>query len=87
MPLPFTGELMTCIMCGRQERSSADWESNWRMVQLDPEHKYYACPGEFPADGSGADAFKKAYTRILSKIIATYEESLASSFRMLSRMS
>ncbi len=66
--LPFMGELMTCIMCGATQRSSPNVESQWRGLQADGV-LYYACPAEFPPDGSEAEAFKRAYVRVLDKIM------------------
>lgn len=67
--LPFQGEVMICVMCGRQQRSNPTVESNWRALTVDGE-TYYACPREFPKDGARAGKFAKAYERILRKIMA-----------------
>ena len=64
----FTGEMMTCVMCGAQERSDPDVNSEWRMIMADSE-KYYACPDEFPPDDAGKVAFTEAYETILRRII------------------
>lgn len=69
MAIPFTGELMTCVMCGREQRSDPKVESNWRVLQLGEGERYYACPDEFPPDGSDSDAFKEAYSRVLMHIV------------------
>lgn len=67
--LPFQGEAMTCVMCGRTQVSDPAVESNWRAITVDGE-AYYACTREFPHDGARAGKFAKAYARILSKIAA-----------------
>jgi hypothetical protein len=66
------GELMTCIMCGRQERSDPHVESQWRCIVADGV-PYYACPAEFPLDTAGGGAFSVAYQRILARIVAIRE--------------
>jgi len=71
-PQPFAGELMICIMCGRQEQSRPDQNSNWRAIELNGK-RVYACPREFPPDGSPAKDFRKAYLKIL--LCATAEKS------------
>lgn len=37
---PFTGEMMVCIMCGRQEASDPAVESQWRMLEVDGTRHY-----------------------------------------------
>jgi hypothetical protein len=61
-------------MCGKTERSSAERDCDWRMIEVDRQHRYYACPDEFPPDGSGVQAFKEAYTAIFAKIIILQAE-------------
>lgn len=58
--MPFTGELMSCVICGRQERSNPRVSSGWRMLQLD-EHGFYVCPDELPKEGASAAEYSKAY--------------------------
>jgi hypothetical protein len=67
LPVPFMGEKMTCVMCGKVEKSDPGISSQWRTIDIDAS-RYYACPDEFPADGSGADAFEAAYLVIFTKI-------------------
>ena len=66
-PHAFTGELMTCVICGATERSAPDKQTDWRAIDLDRE-RFYACPKEFPPDGatvSTAEAFALAYTKVI----------------------
>lgn len=49
IPLVFMGELMTCILCGKEQLSNPRVESNWRAVSLNGV-TFYACPDHFPAD-------------------------------------
>ena len=62
----FRGEEMTCILCGARQTSSPDTNTQWRICQLDGD-KFYACPNEFPPDGSSEEAFEAAYRRFLLK--------------------
>lgn len=61
----FTGELMICVVCGSELRSHPEVETDWRCLELD-EHIFYACPKEFPHNGSMAQDFKHAYELVLS---------------------
>lgn len=58
--MPFQGEMMTCIVCGRQERSNPAVKSDWRMLDADGYH-FYFCPDEFPSNKAGKEAFSEAY--------------------------
>lgn len=72
----FTGETMTCVMCGAQQRSDPSVNSDWRAIEWN-ELTYYACPHEFPPDGAGQEAFTQAYLRVLEKISQTYAKQIA----------
>ena len=64
--LPFMGEMMTCILCGKQARSDPSVESNWRAIVIG-DKRYYACRDEFPPDGASSEVFKVAYVRFIKK--------------------
>ena len=64
--LPFMGEMMTCILCGKQARSDPSAECNWRAIAIG-DKRYYACRDEFPPDGASRKAFRVAYTRFIEK--------------------
>jgi hypothetical protein len=49
IPLVFQGELMTCILCGKEEHSDPRVQSDWRAISLNGV-VFYACPDHFPAD-------------------------------------
>jgi hypothetical protein len=66
--LPFQGETMTCVCCDRSGQSDPAIESNWRAIQVSG-RTYYACPQEFPPDGSSQLQFTEAYTRVLNAIV------------------
>lgn len=70
MPVPFCGELMTCVLCGTQEKSSPQVQSQWRAVLIQAPVgakplTLYACPAEFPPDGGPSEDFKRAYFRFV----------------------
>lgn len=67
--LPFQGEVMTCVMCGKQQKSNPMVESNWTAITIDEGKTFYACPAEFPAANSSRKAYADAYERILAKIL------------------
>lgn len=73
----FDGELMTCIICGAQERSDPRIESQWRALLVD-DVLYYVCPGEFPPDEAEREDFKTAYQLIISKILLVQAEAAGS---------
>lgn len=58
--MPFTGEIMQCIICGKRERSSLHVSSDWRNLQIDG-RGFYVCPDEFPDDKPDKNEYKKAY--------------------------
>lgn len=64
---PFQGELMKCVMCGREERSDPGVESEWRAIEWGDD-LYYACPDEFPPDKYPSIVFELAYSKIFSAI-------------------
>jgi hypothetical protein len=66
--IPFMGEMMTCIFCGRQEKSGPATDSNWRAISFSAGQIYYGCPAEFPPEGSSAQAFDEAYRRFIWKV-------------------
>jgi len=43
MKLPFTGEMMTCALCARQQQSDPHVESGWTIIALDGV-LHYVCP-------------------------------------------
>lgn len=61
----FTGELIICCVCGKQQRSNPRFESQWRALEIDNEI-VYACPDEFPDDKAGRDDFRKAYQVVIA---------------------
>lgn len=66
-PTEFQGELMTCAMCGKEQQSHPDQESDWRIIELNAQ-KHYVCTDHFPPDGASKEAFSEAYQTILRHI-------------------
>jgi hypothetical protein len=66
----FSGEVMTCVVCGAKRRSDPGVESDWRCVIVDGE-RFYACPDEFPPDGAGREEdFRESYKLVLTKVLS-----------------
>lgn len=61
----FAGEIMTCVVCAKQQRSNPESLSNWRCLEIDGD-RCYACPDEFPPDRAGKKAFKTAYQFVIA---------------------
>lgn len=68
--LPFMGEEMTCILCGKVETSDPAVESGWRAIELN-DKLTYACPDHFPAETDPAIGKKlaKAYYQFIKKVV------------------
>lgn len=71
--IPFTGEVMTCVICKCQQRSDPNVESQWRCIELDGV-RFYACPKEFPPDGASAAAFERAYGKVLVNAVKMFRD-------------
>jgi hypothetical protein len=65
--LRFQGELMRCIMCGKQQRSNPKKESDWTCIEQDGRF-YYICPKELAAAHQGKEKYDRAYQRFMLKI-------------------
>jgi hypothetical protein len=72
----FSGEVMTCVVCGAKRRSHPAVESDWRCVIVDGE-RFYVCPNEFPSDDLGREEdFREAYRLVLVKVLSIRGKSL-----------
>jgi hypothetical protein len=72
----FSGEMMTCVVCGARRRSHPGVESDWRCVIVDGE-RFYVCPDEFPPDGAGREEdFREAYKLVLTKILSVRAKTI-----------
>ena len=63
-PKAFTGEVMKCAVCGKEQTSSPGVETQWRAIDFG-QKRIYACPDEFPPDGADPEAFKATYLKLL----------------------
>lgn len=80
MEVPFMGETMTCILCGTEETSDPEVNSNWRVIALDGDQgsrTYYACPAEFPPDDASRAEFTEAYKKFLMAAAQDYQRKEA----------
>jgi len=66
--LPFTGEMMVCVMCGAMHRSDPGIESGWTCIVADGQ-PFYVCPDELPAGPASKEEFAAAYKKILIRIL------------------
>lgn len=68
--LPFHGELMTCCMCDKQQKSDPKVESDWTLITMPEGDSYYVCPDELPLSNRKATKwdFARAYDRIFTHI-------------------
>lgn len=67
--LPFMGETMTCVMCGKIEQSDPKVRTDWRVVEPDGV-RHYVCAAHFPPDATGTTAeFRDAYLAVFKKIL------------------
>lgn len=41
--MPFKGELMTCAICGKKQKSDREVGSNWTYIRLN-DSGFYVCP-------------------------------------------
>ena len=75
---PFDGREMTCILCGRVEKSNPDPDilSDWRAVELNSD-LCFACVDEFPPDGASKEEYEIAYARFLEAAIKARAELVA----------
>lgn len=64
----FMGEMMTCAICGLQQKSDPQVESGWTVVELD-QVPYYVCPKHLQPDRKGYEA---AWTKTLKRLIALH---------------
>jgi hypothetical protein len=59
------GEVMTCLICGRQAPFPGPEAPGWRALTVGDEQPYYLCPLELPGDGYAADDFAIAYQIVI----------------------
>jgi hypothetical protein len=73
----FIGEMMTCCMCGKQEKSVPRVQSDWTVIEQPDDGKvYYICPDELPLNDKATKwDFARAYEKILRKIAELNEQA------------
>lgn len=72
----FMGEVMTCLLCGKIQKSVAGVKSDWRAAVTGTGRTFYACPAEFPVEAGLSDEFGAAYGKFLAKVIMMLREEL-----------
>lgn len=60
---------MTCVLCGRAEKSDPAVQSNWTALEWGDD-VHYICPDELPGAGASSNAFTMAYLRVFERIAA-----------------
>ena len=69
--VPYTGEVMVCVVCGKIERSDPTKNTNWRAIDVDGQ-RVYACPREFPPDTADPAAFEAAFLKVFNAAVARH---------------
>lgn len=67
--LRFQSETMTCLMCGKTQKSDPKVESGWTFLEADG-RGFYVCPDELPGEKGTREEFSLAYAKILEKIVS-----------------
>lgn len=65
--LPFQGELMVCILCGKQKKSDPAVESGWTHLDFGGMGIYF-CPDHLPGAGATRQDHQRAYEKIFDEI-------------------
>jgi hypothetical protein len=66
--IPFSGELMRCELCGREEKSEMRVSKGWRCLTLDG-HAIYICPDEI-ARGMTTQQWSDLYVEAVRHYVA-----------------
>src|SRR5262245_39448520 len=64
---PWDGRPIRCALCKRPGVAGERSVGEWRCLNADGV-LHYLCPGHFPADGAGAEAFGAAYDLIFAAL-------------------
>lgn len=65
----FAGELMKCVVCGREQESDPNAQTDWRAIEVNGV-LHYVCASEFPPNWASAKRFEAAYRRVFAAIAA-----------------
>jgi hypothetical protein len=70
--VPFTGELMNCVLCPAEERSDPEVCKGWRCWVIDGRDRFYICPSHIPPQGvaNRQAAFADLYVRAFQAHVA-----------------
>lgn len=71
--VPFTGELMQCVLCLVEQRSDPSVSRGWRCWVMDGSDRFYVCAGCQPPRGSSISAWSALYLRACQAFMATRE--------------
>lgn len=66
--MKFTGEMMTCAICGKMQRSHPDIESGWTGIELDDSF-FYVCTDHLGKPHWSRQQHERAYFRVLAALI------------------
>jgi hypothetical protein len=70
-PLPgppqFNGEVMVCILCGREQKWDRAIEALWTAIEIRGE-KFFGCPFCVPNGDAGRPKFERAVYAALKKM-------------------
>lgn len=65
-PEVFMGTLMKCVMCGKEQQSDPNIESNWTCLEINSDSHYYCCPDCLQ---NNAGSIEERYELVLRKIM------------------
>jgi hypothetical protein len=70
--VPFTGEMMSCVLCHARARSDPRVSLGWRCWVLDGHDHFYICPDHVPPEGvaNREQAFTDLYVRACKAHVA-----------------
>ncbi len=63
----FSGELMTCSICNKEQQSDPEVESGWTYLELDG-YGFYVCDKHLGKEHWTAKQHQKAYERVLRNL-------------------
>lgn len=66
--MPFMGEEMNCVLCGKVEMSDPAVESDWRAIEIN-KRMSYCCSDHFPADPATEQEYGEAYYQFIKKVM------------------
>ena len=58
--------VMKCVMCGKEQESDPNIESNWTCFEINSDSRYYCCPDCLQ---NNAGSIQERYELVMLKII------------------